>query len=27
MQSGRTNTRFKQRKTANLSDFIGLNRK
>lgn len=27
MQSGRTNTRFKQRKTANLSDFIGLKRK
>jgi len=27
MQNGRTNTRFKQRKTAILSDFIELNRK
>jgi len=27
MQGGRKNTRFKQRKTAILSDFIELNRK
>jgi len=27
MQSGRTNTKFKQRKTAILSDFIELKRK